>query len=137
MGIPEEVLNDQGTQGDQVLILLRTDSNNLLMQLRGSYTVESRVGAIDYRIKMGSKTKMYHLNMLKKYIAREPEVDVVHTSNKDDATIAVAGVIYQDTDPELGGVPDLEGYNQKEGVQDVKLGEDLSEGQRHMLKDLT
>ena len=40
--------------------------------------------------KMGSKTKMYHLNMLKKYIAREHKVDVVHTSIKDDATIAVA-----------------------------------------------
>ena len=51
---------------------------------------------------MGSKTKTYHVNMLKKYIAREPEVDVVHTSNKDDATVAVARVIYQDTDPELG-----------------------------------
>ena len=28
--------------------------------------------------------------MLKNYVAREPEVDVVHTSNKDDVTIAVA-----------------------------------------------
>ena len=64
-------------------------------------------------------------------------MDVVHTSNKDDATIAVAGVIYQDTDPGLGEVPDLECYHQKEGVQDVKSGEDLSENQRHMLKDLT
>ena len=72
------------------------------------------------------------------YIAREPEVDVVHTRHKDDVTIAVAGVIYQDTDPELGKVPDLEGYHQKEGVsKDVKLGENLSEDQRHMLKDLT
>ena len=62
--------------------------------------MESHVGANDYRIKMGSKTKMYHLNMLKKFIAREPEVDVVHTSNKDDVTIAVAGVVYQDTDTE-------------------------------------
>ena len=63
------------------------------------------MGANDYRIKMGSKTKTYHVNMLKKYIAREP----VHESNKDDATIAVAGLIYQDTDPELGevGLPDL------------------------------
>ena len=99
--------------------------------------MESHVGANDYRIKMGSKTKMYYVNMLNKYIAREPEVDVIQTSNKDDATIAVAGVIYQDTDPELGEVPDLEGYHQKAGVRDVKLGEDLSEGQRHMLKDLT
>ena len=46
--------------------------------------------------------------MLKKYIAREPEVDVVNTSNKDDVTIAVAGVIYKDADPELGEVPDNE-----------------------------
>ena len=86
---------------------------------------------------MGCKTKTYHVNMLKKYIAREPEVDVVLASNKDDATIAVPGVIYQDTVPELGEVPDLEGYHQKEGVRDVKLVEDLSEDQRHMLKDLT
>ena len=75
--------------------------------------------------------------MLKKYIAREPKVDVGHTSNKDDVTKAVAGVIYQDTDPKLGEVPDLEGYHQKERVRDVKLGEDLTEDQRHMMKDLT
>ena len=87
------------------------------MQWRGPYTVEGRVGANNYRIKMGSKTKTYQLNMLKKYIAREPEEDVVHTSSKDDVTIAVAGVIYQDTDPELGKVPDFEGYHQKEGVR--------------------
>ena len=74
--------------------------------------------------------------MLKMYIVREPEVDVVHTSNKDDATLAVARVIYQDTDLELGEVPDLEGYHQKGGVRDVKLGENLSEDQRHMLKVL-
>ena len=52
--------------------------------------------------------------MLKKYIAREPEVDVVHASYKDDTTIAVTRVIFQDTDPELGEVADLEGYHQKE-----------------------
>ena len=109
------------------------------MQWRGPYTIESRVGANDSRIndsttqqiKMGSKTKTYLLNMLKKYIVREPEVDRVTT-----IAVAVAGVIYQDTDPELGEVPDLEGYHQKEGVRDVKLGEDLSEDQRRMLKDL-
>ena len=71
--------------GDQVLIVLQTDSNKLLMQWRGPYTVASRVG-----IKIRSKTKTYHVHMLKKYIARESEIDVVHTSNKDDATIAVA-----------------------------------------------
>ena len=52
------------------------------MQWIGPYIMESLVGANDYRIKMGVKTKTLHVNMLKKYIAREPEVDVVHTSNK-------------------------------------------------------
>ena len=88
--------------GNQILILLPTDSNKLLMQWRGPYIVYSRVGANDYRVKMGSKRKTYHINMLKKYIAREPKVDVVHASNKDGATTAVARVIYQDTGPELG-----------------------------------
>ena len=39
-----------------------------------------------------------------------------NTRNKDDVTIAVAGMIYQDSDPELKEVPDLEGYHQKESV---------------------
>ena len=60
------------------------------------------------------------------YIAAVPEVNVVHTSNTDDATIAVAGVIYKNTDPE---VLDIEGYHQKEGVRDIKLGDNLSEDQ--------
>ena len=88
--------------------------------------MESRLGANDYKVKMGSTTKTYHVNMMKKYTAREPEVEVVHKSNKDDATVAVARVIlHQDTDLELGEVPDLEAYHQKEGVRDVKIGEDL------------
>ena len=93
--------------GDQVMILLTTESSKLLMKWRGVYIVESRVKAN----KMGSKTKTHQVNMLKKYIAKEPEGDVVHTSNKDDATI----VIYQDTDPELGELLNLEGYHQKKG----------------------
>ena len=38
--------------------------------------------------------------------------------------------------PRAGEVPDLEGYCQKEGVRDVKLGERLPEDQRCVLKDL-
>ena len=87
---------------------------------------------------MGSKTKTYHVNMLKKYIFREPDTkgNVVLIDNTDGATIAVAGVIHQDVDPEPGEVPDLEGYHQREGVPDVKLGDKLPEYQRRVLKDL-
>ena len=74
--------------------------------------------------------------MLKKYISREPEGNVVPVDDTDGATVAVAGVIHQDVDPELGEVPDLEGYRQREGVRDVKLGDELPEDQRRVLKDL-
>ena len=87
--------------------------------------MESHVGANDYRVKIGSKMKTYHVNMLKKHISREPEGNVVPVDSTDDATVPVAGVIHQDIDPELGEVPDLEGYRQREGVHDVKLGDEL------------
>ena len=66
---------------------------------------------------MGSKTKTYHVNMLKKYIAREPEVNVVHTNNKYDANTAVAPVICQDIDRELGEVLDFEGIIKEKGSE--------------------
>ena len=91
------------------------------MQWRGLCTVESRVGANDYRVKMGSMTKTCHVNMLKKYISREPEGNGVPVDVTDGATVAEAGMIHQDIDPELGEVPDLEGYRQREGVRDMKL----------------
>ena len=106
------------------------------MQWRGPYTVESRVGANDYRVKMGSKKKTYHVNMLKKYISREPEGNGVPVDDTDGVTVAVAGVIHQDVDPELEEVPDLEGYRQREGVLDIKLGDELPKDQRRVLKDL-
>ena len=85
---------------------------------------------------MGSKTKTCHINMLKKYISREPEGDVVPVDDTDGATLAVASVIHQDVNPELGEVPDLEGYRQREGVRDVKLGDELPEDLRRVLKEL-
>ena len=74
--------------------------------------------------------------MLKKYISREPEGSVEPVDDTDGATVAVAGVIHQDVVPELEEVPDLEGYRQREGVRDVKLGDELPEDQRRVVKDL-
>ena len=46
--------------------------------------MESHVEANNSRVKMGSKTKTYHVNMLKKYISREPEGNVVPVDSTDD-----------------------------------------------------
>ena len=61
---------------------------------------------------------------------------MVPTDDTDGATVAVAGVIHQDVNPELGEVPDLKGYRQREGVCNVKLGDELQEDQWRVLKDL-
>ena len=55
-------------------------------------------GSQQLQNKDGGQDKDVPCEYVKKYIDRKPGVDVVHTSNKDDVTIAVAGVIYQDTD---------------------------------------
>ena len=68
--------------GHQVLILLM-QSRDCINEI-----------ANDYRVKMGSKTKTY-VNMLKKYIAREPNIEVDMVPTTDGATLAVAGVIHE------------------------------------------
>ena len=45
-----------------MLVLLPTDHNKLLMQWKGPFEVSSKVGLIDYKV------KVYHANLLKKYI---------------------------------------------------------------------
>ena len=69
--------------------------------------MECRVGANDYRV----------------------EGNVVPIDARDGTTVAVARVIHQDVDQELGEVPDLEGYRQREGVRDIKLGDELPKDQ--------
>ena len=61
--------------GDQVLLLLPTKHNKLEMSWRGPFRVEERQGPCDYWIKMGEKRKLYHVNMLKGYLVREPAVE--------------------------------------------------------------
>ncbi|RUS69733.1 hypothetical protein EGW08_022509 [Elysia chlorotica] len=56
--------------GDDVLVLLPTDTNKLLMQWKGPYKVVAVVGINDYRVKMRRKEKTLHANLLKRYVSR-------------------------------------------------------------------
>ena len=38
---------------------------------RGPYRAEERVGPCDYRIMIGGKEKLFHANLLKRYVSRE------------------------------------------------------------------
>lgn len=55
---------------DEVLVLLPSDTNKLLMMWRGPYQVVS-VHGTDYKIDMEGKLKVFHANLLKKYFRRE------------------------------------------------------------------
>jgi len=59
--------------GDLILILLPTSDNNMLMQWRGPFKVLERVDGADYRIKVGHKQKVFHANLLKRYLTAESE----------------------------------------------------------------
>ena len=78
--------------------------------------------------------KTYQVNMLKKYISREFEGNVVPVDDTDGATVAVAGVIHQVVKPKMGEVPGPEGDRQ-EGTQDAKSGE-LPEDLRRLLREV-
>ena len=66
--------NRQLQAGDQVLILLANDGNKLLMEWKGPFDVVERVGRNDYKIKVKDKQRLFHINMLKKYIPRDQEL---------------------------------------------------------------
>ena len=56
---------------DEVLILLPTDNNKLIMQWRGPYPViECKENGVDYLVNIRNKPKLFHINMLKKYYRR-------------------------------------------------------------------
>ena len=60
--------------GDMVLVLLPTEANKLLMQLKRPYSVEERIGSNDYRINVKGKVKTYHVYLLRRYRVRSEEL---------------------------------------------------------------
>ena len=62
---------------DEVLLLLPSSTNALEAKWMGPYRVVQRVGPVDYEIEMGDrrkKRKVFHVNLLKEFIRRVPEV---------------------------------------------------------------
>ncbi|RUS77740.1 hypothetical protein EGW08_014499 [Elysia chlorotica] len=88
---------DRGTKarkfkpGDDVLVLLPTDTNKLLMQWKGPYKVVAVVGINDYRVKMGRKEKTLHANLLKRYVSRSEMEDVDVDSPDTSSTQCARG----------------------------------------------
>ena len=59
--------------GMKVLVLLLTDNNKLLMQLKGPYVIKEKINKFDYRIDVNGKERVYHANLLRRYNERGME----------------------------------------------------------------
>ena len=42
------------------------------MRWKGPYPIVEKVGLADYRVKIGDQHRLFHVNMLRKYVNREP-----------------------------------------------------------------
>ena len=116
--------------GDEVLVLLPTDTNKMKMKWKGPYKVESEPHVNDFYILVRGKKKLYHANMLKKYFRRK------ENRKGEDAKCAFA--VIEDDKEEMGG-SDLHliiEIESKESVYDVNVNSDLEEHQKQELNKL-
>ena len=101
---------------DEVLVLLPTDSNKLLMAWKGPYKVLA-IHGVDYKISVGGKEKVLHANMLKRYSRRSD-------SQPHSATLAVTQGAYSCTEPDATAItdcPDLPFQNEQDITPDPEV----------------
>ena len=112
------------------------DTNKLLMHWKGPYEIISRCGkGNDYWVEVNKKVKTFHANMLKKYIKRADQDGPLHQNLDEnqvkscDVCVAITGRNkYQSVND--NEMMELANCHQKETVQDVKLGIELTKTQR-------
>ena len=71
-------------EGDQVLIFLPTSPKKLLMKWKGPYKVLARLGGYTYSVDINGQAKAYHINLLRKFTARETDVGPPNYSHTGD-----------------------------------------------------
>lgn len=131
--------------GDEVLLLLPTDSNKLLMHWKGPFTVVDKVGTMDYKVDLGRRVTTFHANLLKRY-HRRPEDQPQGQVTAGLLELACASVIEDEDNSELDEgqskfkssenllqIPPLE---QKEFASDVDVCDKLSDEQQHEARRL-
>ncbi|XP_053406591.1 uncharacterized protein LOC128559314 [Mercenaria mercenaria] len=110
-------------QGDKVLVLLPTSHNKLMLQWKGPFEVAEVVNKFDYKVKIGGRVGVYHINLLKKY------------EETEDKVCASVAVIEAEIESETGVVDDesllnLVKTSGTETYRDVCVNEQLSREQK-------
>lgn len=130
--------------GDKVLLLLPTDSNKLLVQWKGPFTIAHKLSDQDYRVEIKGKMKTFHANLLKRYIERED----AGPQDEDNANsvlemASVASVIQDESNQDekstgkLSGVKiELPALEATETVKDVRVCGNLSSERQKQVSKL-
>jgi len=114
--------------GDKVLLLLPRKENKLEIAWRGPFVVLSRVGDVDYKLRVGTKPKLYHANLLRRYYDRE-ETAVIRVVVEEEVEGPSPG------ESDLGGLPSLP-LRGEEGPSDVVISPDLDPDHREQLESV-
>lgn len=85
--------------GDEVLLLLPTNHNKLLMQWKGPFHVVAKKSHLDFTIELDNQVKKtFHINMLKKYCRRnEPENSLTCKVEQNIMELAGTSVIEEES----------------------------------------
>jgi len=119
-------------EGSKVLLLLPEKHNKLQLTWKGPFKVIKKINDLDYKIDVNGKEKVYHANLLKNYIEREP-------SQQPSQQIAV--VAYEDREEEcdykehISSIPTLT-LEATEGVEDSHIADTLNETQVKQIKEI-
>ncbi|KAM7297992.1 uncharacterized protein ISCGN_023143 [Ixodes scapularis] len=110
--------------GDRALLLIPSKKNKLQLQWKGPYRVVRKRNEADYEVDLGHATKLFHINMLKRYEERE----AAGAAEQVSSVIAI-----EDTSDQPLPCLDLKSA---EGVKQVALADDLSRKQREDITDV-
>ena len=126
--------------GDEVLIMLPTTENKLLMQWRGPHPITKRIGLLDYRVSVNGTEKTFHINLLKRYIRREAErqneTDRERELAVEGQPLEIGCGCFEDEESVEEDLIDFPVFKGKENVENVKIGDNLSSKEREELMQI-
>lgn len=113
--------------GSRVLLLLPTKSNTLEMAWRGPHEVKEKVNDMNYKIQVGDKLRLYHVNLLKAYMEREADCSETDKDSSELHSSAVGVIMEEEEDelePALRAETPLPSLTSEEDPSGVKSGKD-------------
>ena len=134
--------------GQRVLLLLPNKQNKLELTWRGPYKVSEKLNEVDYRIQVGNKSKVFHINLMKEYVERDAISTLLEkpVENTDDDMEVIDGmnvhcaiVIAEETTPESLGEENgilLPSIRRTEDKKDVIIAQTLNSVQKSQIQEL-